>query len=42
MYFRMKIRGSYDLYYLTNKFDFDGATLTEKLRKTFENRSHTF
>lgn len=24
------------------KFDFDGATLTEVLRKTFENRGHTF
>ena len=23
-------------------FDFDGATLTEALRKTFENRGHTF
>ena len=32
----------YDIYYLANKFDFDGATLTEALRKTFENRGHTF
>ena len=32
----------YDIYYLANKFDFDGATLTEALRKTFENRRHTF
>lgn len=32
----------YDLYYLANKFDFDGATLTEALKKTFENRVHHF
>ena len=32
----------YDLYYLANKFDFDGATLTEALKKTFENRGHRF
>lgn len=32
----------YDIYYLANKFDFDGVTLTEALRKTFENRGHTF
>ena len=32
----------YDIYYLANKFDFDGSVLTEALRKTFENRGHTF
>ena len=32
----------YDIYYLANKFDFDGALLTEALKKTFENRVHTF
>lgn len=32
----------YDIYYLANKFDFDGAILTEALRKTFENRGHVF
>lgn len=32
----------YDIYYLANKFDFDGATLTEALRKTFANRGHVF
>ena len=32
----------YDIYYLAQKFNFDGATLTEALRKTFENRGHTF
>ena len=32
----------YDLYYLANKFDFNGATLSEALKKTFENRGHHF
>lgn len=32
----------YDLYYLANNFDFDGATLAEALKKTFENRGHKF
>lgn len=32
----------YDIYYLANKFDFDGTTLTEALKKTFENRGHSF
>ena len=27
---------------LANKFDFDGMTLTEALKKTFENRNHNF
>ena len=27
---------------LANKFDFDGKVLTEALKKTFENREHTF
>ena len=27
---------------IANKFDFDGATLTEALKKTFENRGHSF
>ena len=31
-----------DEYYLANNFDFDGATLTEALKKTFENRGHHF
>ena len=29
-------------YYLANKFDFDGKVLTEALKKTFENRGHSF
>ena len=32
----------YDLYYLANKFDFNGETLAEALKKTFENRGHKF
>ena len=32
----------YDIYYLANKFDFAGATLTKALKKTFENRGHSF
>ena len=32
----------YDIYYLANKFDFDGKVLTEALNKTFENRGHAF
>ena len=32
----------YDIYYLANKFDFDGKTLTEALKKTFANRDRTF
>ena len=37
-----RMKDYYDIYYLANKFDFDGATLTEALKKTFENRSHAF
>ncbi len=42
MEFSSRMKDYYDVYYLANKFDFDGATLTEALRKTFENRGHTF
>ena len=42
MEFSSRMKDYYDLYYLANKFDFDGATLTEALKKTFENRGHTF
>ncbi len=42
MEFSSRMKDYYDIYYLSNKFDFDGATLTEALRKTFENRGHTF
>lgn len=42
MEFSSRMKDYYDIYYLANKFDFDGATLTEALRKTFENRGHSF
>ena len=42
MEFSSRMKDYYDLYYIANKFDFDGAVLTEALRKTFANREHNF
>ena len=42
MEFSSRMKDYYDIYYLANKFNFDGTTLTEALRKTFENRRHIF
>ena len=42
MEFSSRMKDYYDIYYLANKFDFDGTTLTEALKKTFENRHHNF
>jgi predicted nucleotidyltransferase component of viral defense system len=42
MEFSSRMKDYYDIYYLANKFDFDGATLMEALKKTFANRAHTF
>lgn len=42
MEFSSRMKDYYDIYYLANKFDFDGTVLTEALRKTFENRGHAF
>ena len=42
MQFSSRMKDYYDIYYLANKFDFDGATLTKALQKTFENRGHSF
>lgn len=42
MEFSSRMKDSYDIYYLANKFDFDGVVLTEALGKTFTNRTHTF
>lgn len=42
MEFSSRMKDYYDIYYLANKFDFDGAILTEALRRTFENRGHSF
>lgn len=42
MEFSSRMKDYYDIYYIANKFDFDGAVLTEALKKTFENRGHIF
>lgn len=42
MEFSSRMKDYYDIYYLANKFDFEGSVLTEALRKTFENREHKF
>ena len=42
MEFSSRMKDYYDIYYLANKFDFDGVVLTEALGKTFTNRTHTF
>ncbi len=42
MEFSSRMKDYYDIYYLANKFDFDGATLTKALKKTFINRNHNF
>lgn len=42
MEFSSRMKDYYDIYYLANKFDLDGKVLTEAIKKTFENRGHTF
>lgn len=42
MEFSSRMKDYYDIYYLANKFDFDGAILAEALKKTFANREHIF
>lgn len=42
MEFSSRMKDYYDIYYLANKFDFNGKVLTEALQKTFENRGHSF
>lgn len=42
MEFSSRMKDYYDIYYLANKFDFDGKVLTEALKKTFDNRNHIF
>lgn len=42
MEFSSRMKDYYDIYYLANKFDFDGKILSEALKKTFENREHRF
>ena len=38
----LNLKDYYDIYYLANKFDFDGALLAEAMKKTFANRNHSF
>ena len=42
MEFSSRMKDYYDIYYLANRIDFDGAVLSEALKKTFQNRGHTF
>lgn len=42
MEFSSRMKDYYDIYYLANKFDFNGKTLTKALKRTFENRGHNF
>ena len=42
MEFSSRMKDYYDIYYIANKFDFDGEVLAEALRKTFTNREHHF
>ena len=42
MEFSSRMKDYYDIYYLANKFDFDGKTLTEAMEKTFANRNRSF
>lgn len=42
MQFSSRMKDYYDIYYLANKFDFDGEILTEALKRTFENRGYSF
>lgn len=42
MEFSSRMKDYYDIYYLANKFDFDGKMLAEALKKSFENRGLLF
>ena len=42
MEFSSRMKDYYDIYYIANKFNFDGMVLTEALKKTFANREHGF
>lgn len=42
MEFSSRMKDYYDIYYLANKFDFNGSILCEALQKTFENRNRSF
>ncbi len=42
MEFSSRMKDYYDIYYLANKFDFDGKILAGALKRTFANREHNF
>lgn len=42
MEFSSRMKDYYDIYYIANKFEFDGSVLVEALSKTFKNRDHIF
>ena len=42
MEFSSRMKDYYDIYYLANKFDFDGKILVDALKRTFANRGHNF
>lgn len=42
MEFTSCMKDYYDIYYLSNKFNFDGETLKEALIKTFVNRGRKY
>ena len=42
MEFSSRMKDYCDLYYLANKFNFEGVTLTKALKITFENCGHRF
>lgn len=42
MEFSSRMKDYYDVYYLANKFDFEGRVLSEALGKTFANRERNF
>lgn len=42
MEFSTRMKDYYDIFFLADKFEFDGATLSDALRETFRNREHKF
>ena len=42
MEFSSRMKDYYDIYYLANDFDYNGALLAEAMKKTFANRNHSF
>lgn len=42
MEFSSRMKDYYDIYYLANKFDFQGNHLSRAMKATFKNRDHTY